>query len=140
MSKIAVIGSLACLLAGAAQAQQPATLDRVLEELAALSARVGKLEQDNAGLRAENEALKASNDRIEATSEYLRDNASATRKTLAEDAPKIAEAERIAKAAEWASRLSWKADFRYRHENIHPEEAVTDQDRQRIRARVGLTG
>lgn len=140
MSKTAVIGIFACLLAGTAQAQQPATLDRVLEELAALSARVGRLEQDNAALRAENEALKASNDRIEATSEYLRDNASATRKTLAEDAPKIAEAERIAKAAEWASRLSWKADFRYRHENIDPEEAVDDQHRQRIRARVGLTG
>jgi cell division protein FtsB len=140
MKKIALVATLAWLASPLALAQQPATLEQVLRELQTLSERVGKLEQDNAALRTENEALRTSNDRIEATTEYLKDHASATRKTLAEDAPKIAEADRVAKAAEWASRISWKADMRYRHENIHAEEAVTDQDRQRIRARFGLTG
>jgi len=139
VTKILTIGALVLLAAVPAQAQQRATLDQVLQELTALSQRVGKLEQDNAALKSENEALKASNERLEATSEYLKDNAAATRKTLAEDAPKIADADRVAKAADWASRISWKADFRYRHENVHAEEAVTDQDRQRLRARFGLT-
>ncbi len=138
VKKSVLLAAVGCLVASSALAQ-PATLDQVLRELQALSQRVGRLEQDNASLKAENEELKAKNDRMEATTEYLRDNASATRKTLAEDAPRIAEADRVARAAEWASRLSWKADLRYRHENVDPEEAVTDQDRQRIRARFGLT-
>jgi hypothetical protein len=37
------------------------------------------------------------------------------------------------------SRFQWKGDLRYRVENVDPEEATTDQTRQRIRARVGLT-
>lgn len=139
MNKIMTIALLGWLAAVPAQAQQPASMDQVLRELAALSERVTRLEQDNAALKAENQQLQAKNDRIEATTEYLKDNAAATRKTLAEEAPKIAESDRVAKAAEWASRISWKADFRYRHENVHPEEAVTDQDRQRLRARFGMT-
>jgi hypothetical protein len=126
-------------LAAPLAAAQPATLDQVLSELRSLSERVGRLEEDNAALKAENQELKAKNDRMEATTEYLRDNASATRKTLAEEAPKIVEADRIAKAAEWASRLSWKADLRYRHEHVDPEEAAAAQDRHRVRARFGLT-
>jgi hypothetical protein len=138
--QIVTLISLASFAIPAAHAAQPASLDQVLQELRALSDRVGRLEQDNAALRAENLELKANSDRLEATTEYLRDNASATRKTLAEDAPRVAEAERAAKAAEWASRISWKADFRYRHENIDVEEASADQERQRIRARFGMTG
>jgi hypothetical protein len=38
------------------------------------------------------------------------------------------------------SRIEWKGDFRYRHENIDREEAARDRDRHRIRARFGLTG
>ncbi|MGQ0383666.1 MAG: putative porin [Gammaproteobacteria bacterium] len=139
MKQPLILAALGCLAATTADAAQPATLDQVLSELAALSGRVGRLEQDNAALKAENEELKAKNERMEATTEYLRDNASATRKTLAEEGPKVAEADRIAKAAEWASRISWKADLRYRHESLDPEEAVEAQDRHRVRARFGLT-
>ncbi len=110
-----------------------------MQELTALSARVGRLEQDNAQLKTENASLQAENDRLEATSEYLKDNATATRKQLAQDGPKVAEAERITKAAEWASRISWKADARYRHEFVDPEEALDDQTRHRIRARLAMT-
>ena len=39
---------------------------------------------------------------------------------------------------EWASRFTWKGDLRYRHENVDPEEAVTDQTRHRVRARFGF--
>jgi hypothetical protein len=134
-----IAGALALLFTGTAFAQDAATLDLIRQQLASLNERVGRLEQDNAQLRLENVELKAANDRLDATSEYLKDNASATRKQLAQDSPKVAEAERIARGAEWASRLSWKADLRYRHEVVDPEEAVTDQTRDRIRARLAMT-
>jgi regulator of replication initiation timing len=139
VKKFLIPGAAAMLIASPAFAQQKPTMDQIMKELEALSGRVGRLEQDNAQLRTENAELKTTNDRLEAESEYLKDNASATRKQLAEAAPKVAEAERIYKGAEWASRISWKADFRYRHEFVDPEEAVTDQTRQRIRARVAMS-
>jgi len=132
--------AVAGIVAAPAYAQQAPTNDEILRQLQALGQRVEKLEQDNSTLRTENEELRAKNDRIEATTEYLRDNASATRKQLAEESPKVAEADRISKAAEWASRIAWKADLRYRHEFLDPEEATDDQARHRIRARFGLTG
>ena len=140
MNKTLTTGAvLAALVSVPGFAQQPSSQDRVLRELQALSERVSRLEQKNELLEAQNAELQQKNDRLEATSEYLRANATATRKELAEEGPKVQEAERITKAAEWASKLTWKGDFRYRHENVDPEEAVTDQDRQRIRARFGLT-
>ncbi|MGH8129635.1 MAG: putative porin [Steroidobacteraceae bacterium] len=139
MKKLLILGAIGSFLAAPAHAQQSSTMDKVLRELEALNARVGKLEQDNGQLKAENAELRAKNERMEATTEYLRDNASATRKQLAEEGPKVADAERIAKGAEWASRISWKADMRYRHENVDPQEAVEDQTRHRVRARFGLT-
>lgn len=139
MKKSLIAGAVALVLAGPALAQDKPTLEQILQELTTLNARVGRLEQDNAALRSENVQLQATNERLEATSEYLKDNASATRKQLAQDGPKVAEAERIAKGAEWASRLSWKADMRYRHEFVDPEEAADDQTRHRIRARLAMT-
>lgn len=138
MNKLLIPGALSLLVAAPAFAQSKTTLDQVMKDLAALTDRVGRLEQDNTQLKSENAALKSENDRLEATSEYLKDNATATRKQLAQDSPKVAEAERITKAAEWASRISWKADMRYRYESVDPEAAV-EQQRQRIRARLAMT-
>ena len=138
MKKLLIPGALALLVAAPAFAESKATLDQVMKDLAALTDRVGRLEQDNTQLKTENATLKAENDRLEATSEYLKDNATATRKQLAQDSPKVAEAERITKGAEWASRISWKADVRYRYESVDPE-AVVEQQRQRIRARLAMT-
>jgi hypothetical protein len=132
--------AVASLLAAPAYAQQAPTTQEILRELQALGQRVQKLEQDNGALRAENAELREKNDRIEATTEYLRDNASATRKQLAEEGPKVAEAEKISKGAEWTSRIAWKSDLRYRNEYLDPEEASDDQTRHRIRARFGMTG
>jgi outer membrane murein-binding lipoprotein Lpp len=139
VKKSLIAGAVALVLAGPALAQDKPTLDRILQELSTLNERVGRLEQDNTALRTENAQLQATNDRLEATSEYLKDNASATRKQLAQEGPKVAEAERIAKGAEWASRLSWKADMRYRHEFVDPEEASSDQTRHRVRARLAMS-
>jgi hypothetical protein len=139
VKKFLIPGALSILVASPALAQQKPTMDEVMRQLDALNQRVGKLEQDNVQLRTENATLRESNDRLEATSEYLKDNASATRKQLAEEGPKVAEAARVAKGAEWASRISWKADLRYRHEFVDPEEALSDQTRQRLRARFAMT-
>jgi regulator of replication initiation timing len=140
VKKLLIPGAVAAaLIASPAIAQQKTSLDQIMQELQALSARVGRLEQDNTQLKTENATLKAENDRLAATSEYLKDNAAATRKQLAQDAPKVAEAERISKGAEWASRISWKADMRYRHETVDPEEAVEEQTRHRVRARLAMT-
>jgi Putative porin len=138
VKKLLIPGALAVLVAAPAFAQSKTSLDQVMKDLAALTDRVGRLEQDNTQLKTENATLKAENDRLEATSEYLKDNATATRKQLAQDSPKVAEAERITKGAEWASRISWKADTRYRYESVDPEGAV-EQQRQRIRARLSMT-
>ena len=139
MKKFVIPTAFAIIFAAPSHAQSQDSLDQVRRDLAALTDRVGRLEQDNVQLKSENAALQAENERLAATSEYLKDNASATRKQLAEDGPKVAEAERVAKAAEWASRLSWKADMRYRHEYVDPEEAASDQTRHRIRARLSMT-
>ncbi len=53
---------------------------------------------------------------------------------------KLEKAEVGAKKADWASKISFKGDFRYRHENIDREESATDRTRHRMRARFGLTG
>ena len=95
MKKLLIASALGMLVTAPALAQQNSTMDQVLKELAKLNERVGRLEQDNTQLRTENSTLRESNDRMEATSEYLKDNATATRKQLAQDGPKVAEAERI---------------------------------------------
>jgi hypothetical protein len=138
VKKLLIPGALSLLVAAPAFAQSKTALDQVTKDLAALAERVGRLEQDNAQLKTDNAALQAENDRLEATAEYLKDNATATRKQLAQDGPKVADAERIAKGAEWASRLSWKADMRYRHEFVDPQEASDEQNRHRVRARLSM--
>ena len=70
MKKTVTIGAVSLLLATPALAQKP-TIEQVMQELNALGARVGRLEQDNAQLKTANAALQAENDRLEATSEYL---------------------------------------------------------------------
>lgn len=42
------------------------------------------------------------------------------------------------KGADWAGRLKWKGDFRYRHEQFDIEGVSPDRVRHRIRARLGL--
>jgi hypothetical protein len=139
VKKYLIPGALSLLVAAPSFAQSQSSLDQIRKDLAALNDRVNRLEQDNVQLKSENAALQSENERLTATSEYLKDNASATRKQLAEEGPKVAEAERITKAAEWASRISWKSDLRYRHEFVDPEEATADQTRHRIRARLSMT-
>lgn len=44
----------------------------------------------------------------------------------------------IPKALEWASRMQWSGDFRYRYEYIDDATRTEDRHRNRIRARLGM--
>jgi len=123
----------AALMTGAAAAQEPT----VQQQLQALSERISRLEQAKGQLEQANTDLAEKNDRLEATVEYLRSNASETRKTLAEAEPKIENADKVTKGAEWLNRISFKGDVRFRNENIDQEWAASARNRDRIRARLG---
>lgn len=145
MKNTLVASAVAALLAVPAYAQQKTTsLDEIRRELAEISQRVQKLEQDKTVLEQQNAQLKAQNDELEATTEYLKDNAKANRKEIAEadvQVAKVADLEKASKSAEWASKIKMKGDFRFRHEFIEDELAngtSNERTRQRIRVRLGL--
>lgn len=122
-----------------AHAQSQSALDQIRAELKELNDRVNKVESENQALKQENAELKDKNDRMEATTDYLKSNTAAERKQMAQDAVTIEKAAALVKNADWANRISFKGDFRYRHENIDAEGAAAEQTRQRIRARFGMT-
>lgn len=132
MKKLFISIAFGILLSAPALAENNTTMDQVVKELAALSERVSRLEQDNNELRAENSALRASNDRIQVTTKSLQESAATTVEQRVQDDARLAEAES-------ASRFSWKADLRYRYEGIDREEAITDRTRHRVRARLAMS-
>jgi cell division protein FtsB len=144
VNKTLVATAVAALIATPAMAQQrSATLNDILAEIQALSKRVEKLEQDNKTLSTENAELKAQNEELEATTEYLKDNAKANRKELAEaevQVAKVPDLEKNVKSADWATKIKFKGDFRFRYENIEDElasGATATRSRNRIRVRFG---
>jgi Skp family chaperone for outer membrane proteins len=106
-----------------------AELRRALQQV---TQRLDALEQQNQALKTQNDQLTAKNQELETRGKALEETNDRQTDALAQVSAK-------AKSAEWASRVTWKGDFRYRHENVDPEEAVNDQTRERIRARFGLT-
>lgn len=114
---------------GAASDADIAELRRALQQV---NQRLDALEQQNQALKTQNEQLTAKNQELETKGKAIEE-------TNDRQTDALAQASARAKSAEWASRIAWKGDFRYRHENVDPEEAVNDQTRQRIRARFGLT-
>ena len=80
-------------------------------------------------------------ERLEAEIAYLKDNARANRKEIAEAdvaLAKLPEMEKSAKAADWAGKIKVKGDFRYRHEQIDDSSLATDRLRHRVRVRLGV--
>jgi hypothetical protein len=99
-----------------------AELRRALEQV---TQRLDALEQQNQALEARNQELENKNKSIEESNDKQSDQ--------------IAQISSKAKSADWATKISWKGDLRYRHENVDPFEALNDTTRHRIRARFGLT-
>jgi uncharacterized protein (UPF0335 family) len=128
----AVIAVLSCASVETFAASED-ELSEIRSQLLELIERVDRLEEQNRALQAENEKLKTESEYLKAETRGLRkDTAIATSETA-----KV-------KGADWASKVSIKGDFRYRHEQIS-DDALTgagvsaaDRERDRIRARVNL--
>jgi Skp family chaperone for outer membrane proteins len=108
-----------------AMAATDADFEQVRRTLEQMNQRLDQLEARNKELEAKNARLEAKNQELEESNEKQTDM--------------IVQSRTRATSTDWASKLSWKGDFRYRHESVEPEEAVNDQTRHRIRARFGLT-
>lgn len=120
--------------AAAAPAVAAATQDEikaVREQLQALSDRLQHLEQSNQDLARENAELKAKTAKVEATTQEVERSNDAQTDAIAKTAAKVA-------ATDWASKIKFTGDFRYRDEQIQ-RDVRTDQSRDRIRARFGFT-
>lgn len=84
------------------------------------------------------QSLKDQNERLQAEVDYLKSNAKEERKALANDEVTLTALNTTASVA--ASKYTWSGDFRYRHENIAPEENLTTRNRERMRVRFGVGG
>jgi len=126
--RLSVIFSTLLLLSPvAAQAAGDEEFDALRAQIKALSERLDRLEAENRELSATNAELVK--------------NSQATAVTVAEVSEKTdavaAEVKEQSKSSNWADRLSWKGDFRYRYEIIDAEGEPA-RDRNRIRARAAL--
>ena len=118
-----------------AYAASPDELAQIREQIQGLMQRVDNLEQENTTLKAENENLKAQGDYLKAETKGLRKDTAVT----AADTAKV-------KGADWAGRMLFKGDMRYRYEYISDEALsgaapgvqTADRYRDRIRARFGV--
>jgi putative porin len=142
----AVLLSLASEQAGAqSRAASRSDLEAVQAQLQALTERLNRLEAANTELKTENAELKALVDRRDAETDYLK----AQTKELREEAAVASNEIGKVKGADWATKVKWRGDLRYRHEQIMRERTVSsdgvttvedaeDRYRHRIRARFGL--
>jgi hypothetical protein len=114
-------------------------------QLQALVERLNRLEATNAQLQTDNTELKSLADRREAEVDYLK----AQTKDLREEGAVAANEIAKVKGADWAGKIKFKGDFRFRDENIEQERLVADgtaatavdaadRNRARIRARFGF--
>ena len=115
-------------------------------QLQALTERLNRLEAANTQLQTENTELKEVVERRDAETDYLKSQTKELREEAAVASNEISKV----KGADWATKVKWRGDLRYRHEQIHRETEMTndegittvgdaeDRYRHRIRARVGL--
>jgi hypothetical protein len=130
----AVAGTL--LLATLDASAQPASKDelRAMQlQMEALAERLNRLEAANASLRAENAELKT----VLETSETEAAGLAAQTEALQVQSDKTsADLDKLS-GADWASRIRFKGDLRYRLEGIWKEDTA-ERKRHRIRARFGF--
>jgi TolA-binding protein len=129
-----------------AQSATKADVQAMQEQMRALAERLNRLEAANTQLQTENTELKSLVDRRDAETDYLKVQTKELREESAVASSEIAKV----KGADWATKIKARGDLRYRHEQIHPERAVTTDDdvttvedaedryRHRIRARLGF--
>lgn len=122
----------------------------VLLASVSLASEAAVSEQEVAELRQQLQALMARVEQLETRNRQLAAGAAPTEKleelevrvagveaSNAAQTDRLAQAAAAAKSADWASRVKWKGDLRYRHESIE-EEGDPERTRQRIRVRLGM--
>ena len=116
----------------------PTTTTVSMEELKAMHAQLDALAQRLTQIEEANQRLQQENSQLKADASAL---ASAQQEA---DTARDAHADALAKtqakvsASDWASNLKLSGDFRYRDEQIQ-RDTKSDQSRERIRARIGLS-
>jgi cell division protein FtsB len=122
-------------------AASKADVEAMQAQMEALAQRLSKLEASNASLQAENAELKSVVDRRDAEMDYLK----AQTRELREEGAMVSNEVSKVKGADWATKIKFKGDLRYRHEMIAQDRVVSgsavdaaDQTRHRIRARFGF--
>lgn len=103
----------------------------VRQQIQALAERLQKLEQANQALSDENAALKAQGEKLATAQADADKSRDAQSDAIAKASAKVA-------GSDWASRIKWNGDLRYRNESI-TRDVKTDQVRDRLRARFGFT-
>lgn len=128
MNKSLVSVALAAIFAApvTAMAQTDTEFAELRRALEQVTQRLDALEQKNQTLEARNQELEAKNKSVEESNDKQSDQ--------------IAQISSKAKSADWATRISWRGDLRYRHEYVDPFEVINDQTRHRYRVRLGATG
>jgi len=132
MHKILTAGAVGLVLSAPLSSQAAVSEAEVAElrqQVQALLERVQQLEARNAELSSG--AAPAA--KIEQIELRLAD----VEATNDDQADKLAHAAAQAKKLDWASKIKWKGDFRYRHEMID-EETRDTRTRHRIRVRTGF--
>jgi hypothetical protein len=119
--------------APAVVAVSAADLEALRAEFSALRERLERLEAANTQLATENAELKTAAADVEPVIDYLK----AQVKEAREDGAKLqADADKV-RGADWASKMKWKVDMRYRMETIEGD-TVPKRQRDRIRLRAGF--
>jgi predicted RNase H-like nuclease (RuvC/YqgF family) len=98
----------------AAAAASKADLQALEAKMTAMAERLTRLEATNATLVSENAALKATVERRDAEMDYLK---AQTRDLREEGAVASNELSKV-KGADWATKIKFKGDLRFRDENI----------------------
>lgn len=88
---------------------------------------------------SELEALKAQLEALKSKVDALQKQQTQQQEAQDRTTDVIAQQKATSSGTDWASKIQFKGDIRLRHENVDPEEAVTDQSRERIRVRFGFT-
>ena len=117
----------------AVQAAAASDVEALRAEFAALRERLERLESANTALVAENTELKAATEEAAPVIDYLR---SQVKEARIDTAKLQADADKV-RGADWASKMKWKVDMRYRMETIEGD-TVPKRQRDRIRLRAGL--
>ena len=116
MIRQTVLAVLVLLCAQGAFAQSP-TLESIERELQRLSKEVETLKVENAALKEQQ--------RLQSSSEGNAGRSLPDRLTVLEQ--------------KLTPKVVWSGDLRYRHEEVDAEESTDRQERERIRARLGVT-